>query len=404
MRRENPKWEYKRETSAYDKYDYRSKFYQGRWEKAWIKNRVQYAINGNIDLYESMWEGYADKIEHMPKRLFKFFPFNHNSLKCLETNAVFMNDPSNFNDPFDCVLCANENEFLKQSLLDYLIETDAVNREILTLEELNKLKNSFCGNWENVNVYRTFDSVVNQICYSAELRKMRKGSDEISKELYRARIKYNNGIEELRKNIVRVTSFADINEFKLTSYMELWAHYAQNHEGFCVEYDLTKAIMDDKENAMILGGLLPCEYGTKQIVLSKRKIYKYINKIPFTSYEQMEFDKSVLLSFLTKSSSWRYENEWRLLLPIDICKIYENMIPFFPIKAIYIGCRMPVDNREHLYRFAQRKGIKIYDMAMHEYNFELEGDYFETETDRYFELKDESRQRNLKDSRYKFWE
>lgn len=65
---------------------------------------------------------------------------------------------------------------------------------------------------------------------------------------------------------------------------------------------------------------------------------------------------------------------------------------------------MPVDNREHLYRFAQRKGIKIYDMAMHEYNFELEGDYFETETDRYFELKDESRQRNLKDSRYKFWE
>ena len=31
----------------------------------------------------------------------------------------------------------------------------------------------------------------------------------------------------------------------------------------------------------------------------------------------MEFDKSILLSFLTKSSSWRYENEWRLLLPVD---------------------------------------------------------------------------------------
>ena len=38
MRRENPRWEYRRETSAYDKSDYRSKFYKGKWEKAWIKN------------------------------------------------------------------------------------------------------------------------------------------------------------------------------------------------------------------------------------------------------------------------------------------------------------------------------------------------------------------------------
>ena len=55
MRREPTKFEYRRETSAYDKSDYRSKFYKGRWEKAWIKNRVQYAINDKIDLYESMW-------------------------------------------------------------------------------------------------------------------------------------------------------------------------------------------------------------------------------------------------------------------------------------------------------------------------------------------------------------
>ncbi len=43
MRRENPRWEYRRETSAYDESDYRSKFYKGKWEKAWIKDRIQYA-------------------------------------------------------------------------------------------------------------------------------------------------------------------------------------------------------------------------------------------------------------------------------------------------------------------------------------------------------------------------
>lgn len=30
-------------------------------------------------------------------------------------------------------------------------------------------------------------------------------------------------------------------------------------------------IADSRENAMILGRLLPCEYGAKQIILSKRK-------------------------------------------------------------------------------------------------------------------------------------
>lgn len=64
MRRENPRWEYRRETSAYDKSDYRSKFYKGKWEKTWIKDRIQYALDKKIDLYESMWEGYIDKTEH----------------------------------------------------------------------------------------------------------------------------------------------------------------------------------------------------------------------------------------------------------------------------------------------------------------------------------------------------
>ena len=75
MRRENPRWEYRRETSAYDKSDYRSKFYKGKWEKAWIKNRIQYASDKKIDLYESMWEGYVDKTEHMPKSLFKLIAY-----------------------------------------------------------------------------------------------------------------------------------------------------------------------------------------------------------------------------------------------------------------------------------------------------------------------------------------
>ena len=106
-------------------------------------------------------------------------------------------------------------------------------------------------------------SVVTHICYDPELRKERKGSDEISRKLYYDRIKYENGLKELRKNMIQVTSFANIDDFKLTSYMELWAHYAQNHEGFCVEYDLTRPIADSRENAMILGGIIALRIWSK---------------------------------------------------------------------------------------------------------------------------------------------
>ena len=52
---------------------------------------------------------------------------------------------------------------------------------------------------------------------------------------------------------------------------------------------------------------------------------------------------------------------------------------------------------------AKRKDIKVYDMSMHEYNFELEGEYCEADINNYFQSKEEKRQRELRDSKYKFW-
>ncbi len=163
------------------------------------------------------------------------------------------------------------------------------------------------------------------------------------------------------------------------------------------EFDLTQSI-SEIDNAIVMGGLLPCSYASKQVVLSKQKIYKYIKDIPFTQHEQMEFDKSILLSFLTKSSSWRYENEWRLILPLDVCEIYGNMIPFYPITSIYVGCRMPNDNKEFIYRLAERKGIGVYNMSMHEYKFEM--DYLSVDIERYFKDKSESRTNKMQHKGY----
>lgn len=399
MRKEPTDWTYKRETSSYLKGDYRSKFFRGKWEKQWLKESSTYATENNTSIYEAMWKKYNDKIEHMPDSLFKFFPFNQNSIKCVEGNSVYMNEPQNFNDPFDCVLCANENEFLKRFLITHLKKTNAVNRGVLNEKELGKLQCSNCKEYKEYdNIYAQFDSVVDQLNYDVINRKKKKAHMEIEGVLADARTRYRNSLKKLRKSEVRISSFSNLNEFKLTTFTELWAHYAQNHEGFCVEYDLSKNLGNVSNNEIILGGLLPCSYSAKQILLSKQKIYKYVENIPLTGHEKIELEKNIILSFLTKSSAWRYENEWRLVLPNNLCDMYDNMILFFPIKSIYLGCRMPTDNKEFIYDLSRRKGISVYNMDMHEYQFELKKDYFPVNVEEYFENKKKRRINGLNQS------
>ena len=42
---------------------------------------------------------------------------NINSLKCIESDGIYLNEPSNFNDPYDCFLWANKDDFLKEYVL-----------------------------------------------------------------------------------------------------------------------------------------------------------------------------------------------------------------------------------------------------------------------------------------------
>lgn len=407
MRKSQMSWSWsslEKEKSLFLSSDYRSKNYCGAWEKAWLKEVSGKAVKDNISLYEAMWCNYEDKREHFPKTLFKFFPINHNSFKCIERNAVFVNNPKNFNDPFDGMICASENEYVKKCLIAHLRSTDAVSRGILSEDELMNLENSRCEDAGHYGSTRDdFDSVVFHLKYDTVMGESRKGDKEINQVCDKARKDFNENIEKLRETIVGISSFSNIDSFKLTAFMELWSHYAQNHEGFCVEYDLSKTIEKKHMNAVVLGSLLPCSYGTSQVLLSKNRFYKYANGIPLTSYEKMEFDKSIMLSFLKKSTSWKYENEWRIVLPKDICEIYENMIPFFPIKAIYLGCRIAKDNMEFLCRLAKRKDITIYQMRMKEYHFELEGEILPLKVDEYFNMEEWKKENRLQRSRYSFF-
>lgn len=386
---------YDKRQSVYDKTDFRSKFYNGNWAYAWIDTCYEQAYGSGKNVYDVMWEKVSDKKEHLPAKLYKFFPFNANSLKCIEENKVYLNTPSRFNDPFDCRICASEMEFVKKYLIEHIKSTEAITRGVLTEREYIEILDSVCYIPHYMSTKRTFDSALNRIiCWDGKYNRM---AEELLSVCRVAREKYLSVIKEIRDQNIRVCCFSDMGDEYIKVATEMWGHYTQSHYGFCVEYDI-KGYADSEEYKIPLGLLLPCVYSSKGIKIGKEYIYKIATNKKMTSFQQKAFEKSIMKSFLIKSSSWSYEKEWRLIVPQEICDYYSNMIPFFPVSRIYLGCNMERDNKEYMYKLAKRKGFKICDMTVSDDLFSLEEKNINV--DEYFIEKDYYKQREINGLQY----
>lgn len=384
--------------SNFSKDDYRSKNYSGNWTKHWLQQVDKSAIARKKSIYESMWELCDEKADHMPKSVFKFYPFTPNSLKCLESNKVYLNTPENFNDPYDCFICSAQEVFIKTFFINFVINNDYVKKGIITESELEKIKLSYPDSFRTFisgNYLKTFDSIIGNIILLDADR-----GDKISDIRYQAYQAYKNIISSIRNNKIRVSSFSNLSDDEFCRSTEMWGHYAASHTGFCVEYDVESKLSNVKIDSLVRGGMMPCKYSKKPISISSSLFWKYYNGNRMTDNQRIQFEKSILLSFLNKSRSWSYEKEWRLIVPDDVCKMFDNMIDFFPIKAIYLGVKMPSDNREYFYDFAKRKNIPVMDMRCGTDAYELEA--VAVDVDKYYDWKTFIRQGTINKSKYTF--
>lgn len=119
----------------------------------------------------------------------------------------------------------------------------------------------------------------------------------------------------------------------------LWAHYANSHKGFCIEYDL------DKLDACITDGI---DYRI-DVVYQENK--------PTISPDEPT-DKKIEKAFSTKSLTWIYENEFRLIFGSSGVK----KISFEAIRAIYFGLNMPLAERNAIINGLKGSEIEFYQM------------------------------------------
>lgn len=154
-----------------------------------------------------------------------------------------------------------------------------------------------------------------------------------------------------------------------TSCMPMWAHYSNNHQGFCVAYD-----MKNPENTKLAGCTFPVQYTNERLDITDymknyvKMVLSEIDKQTKIGKTQIRIDDTSLMHMLlylcnVKHSTWSYEKEFRCTMgSLEKCLPYIDATP----KAIYIGMNCNKQNRNKLVEIAKIHSIPVYQMRLDE--------------------------------------
>lgn len=156
--------------------------------------------------------------------------------------------------------------------------------------------------------------------------------------------------------------------------MPMWAHYSNNHSGYCIQYDT-----EDKRNASLLSNLMPVQYTDERLDVTdivKGQSEKLINLIEkkMQSGEKEIIYNDLLLPFMTillscvKHNSWQYENELRVF----VGKTKRQNMNAHP-ESIFIGAKCSEYHKGKLLEIANHLKIAAYQMYFDDHSplFEL---------------------------------
>jgi len=158
----------------------------------------------------------------------------------------------------------------------------------------------------------------------------------------------------------------------------MWAHYANNHTGICIEFDATAYFFNgqykDSCKGLFGDGTTPDPYETigelKEVHYSKKRPL-FIDPSELSNYTDFWF---------TKSEDWSYEEEYRILLPVehavehetDKGNIWVYSIDKKNIKSVILGCQMTKKTKDELYSICSSLGIKLREAFVNSIEFKLD--------------------------------
>lgn len=224
---------------------------------------------------------------HMPSSLFKYRAVSELAIDAFEKESVWVASPASCNDPYDCQLTYDPHQFIHRVANN---ASDDRLRELLPMfakfsaEELNEFRQS--ASFLDAALAR----LVKQHGVPAETFAAKKG------EMNATFAKVLAGQAATVRDSFVFCSFSTRADSTL-----MWSHYAENHYGFCIEYDVPNLTA----NPHLRNALFPVEYGESMADITDAMVANFVSNMPI----------NVLNVGLRKAMDWAYEDEWRLLFP-----------------------------------------------------------------------------------------
>lgn len=209
----------------------------------------------------------------------------------------------------------------------------------------------------NLNLFSSNDSI-SQLEKIAKMQNLDFDFSELNENIQSEKDRMFSLLKNTLSNKIRMTCFTNKNNNIL-----MWSHYANKHNGICVKYDLK----DCKE---LLYSTFPVVYSTKRPSISKNEL------LISSSETKVNEDKLLLLlvkSLLTKSDEWKYEEEWRSIIPTE--NLILDNLNHKCIKAIYFGvkveCYKIYEIIGELKKSIDIKNIKFFKMNMDDSTYSI---------------------------------
>ena len=164
--------------------------------------------------------------------------------------------------------------------------------------------------------------------------------------------------DECRKHFNRLSAFSEtLGIYSLTDSpfnQLMWSHYASSHKGLVVEYDLDK---------LLELTVFPSVNDINTVTV------KYRKSPPIITIKDIDANGVFLQKlFGTKSLSWKYENEIRIITDTSGLRSY------FPsaLKAIYFGLKFPESKQKEVIEQLRHPNLRFYKIICKRNSYQLD--------------------------------
>lgn len=244
--------------------------------------------------------------------LYKYLPPSR--IDVIRDRAIRFTQYGDFNDPFE--LNPNINRIAEEEEIRNLVDKDFV-----------QLIEDEYSNHPIISAYISKESFI-QLAES-QREHVKNGVIGMERQL----VGLLPGMLQITTNsLLGALSLSEIRNHEL-----MWSHYADEHRGYVIGFDVAHQFFNQKKTDVDeLRHLRKIDYREKPPVINLMN----------TNGEEL---------FFVKSLKWKYESEWRILLPLaDSSKIIDRQ-PYpahlfnFPIDAVtevILGGRMSAQDKE----------------------------------------------------------